>query len=140
MSDVFTPEQRSRVMASIAGRDTGPEVALRKALWAEGVRGWRCHRADLPGKPDVAFGRGKLAVFVDGAFWHGHPSKFQKGKSGDFWDAKIARNIERDTTVNRLLADAGWTVVRIWDFEISDDAARCALRVRETLEALRGSS
>ncbi|MGI8731365.1 MAG: hypothetical protein ACR2LK_15525 [Solirubrobacteraceae bacterium] len=65
-------------MARVKGRDTGPEVTLRRALYAAGVRGWRCHRKSLPGRPDVAFGPARLAVFVDGAFWHGHPLAWAK--------------------------------------------------------------
>src|SRR3954470_5771021 len=83
--DPLSPEKRSRLMSKVKTRDTAPELTLRKALWAGGVRGWRCHRRDLPGRPDLAFGRLRCAVFVDGAFWHGHPSKFRPGKSGDFW-------------------------------------------------------
>jgi DNA mismatch endonuclease (patch repair protein) len=112
---------RSRVMARVRGRDTGPELALRRALWAVGLRGWRCHRGDLPGRPDVAFGRAKLAVFVDGAFWHGHPAKYWPGRCGPYWDEKIARNQARDRRVDEALSRLGWRVLRLWDFEVLDD-------------------
>lgn len=92
MADFLSKETRSRVMARIRSRDTKPELALRRALHAAGVRGWRLHRRDLPGRPDLAFGPARLAVFVDGAFWHGHPDYFTPGKSGAYWDAKMARN------------------------------------------------
>ncbi len=116
-------------MARVRGRDTGPELALRRALWAAGVRGWRCHRRDLPGRPDLAFSRARLAVFVDGAWWHGHPDYFTPGKSGDFWDRKITGNVERDRRADADLAAAGWRVVRLWDFEMARNAEAAARRV-----------
>src|SRR5262245_50441051 len=122
-------------MSRIRSRDTKPEIALRKELFASGVRGWRCHPRGLPGKPDIAFTRWKLAVFVDGCFWHGHPDYFTPGKSGEYWDAKIARTQERDRLANDALAQAGWKVLRLWDFEVEADAGACAGRVRDILEA-----
>jgi DNA mismatch endonuclease, patch repair protein len=129
MPDTYSAEVRSRVMARVKGRDTGPEVALRKALYRRGLRGWRCHRADLPGKPDVAFGRARVAVFVDGGFWHGHPTKWWPGRSGPYWDEKIARNQSRDRRVDAELADLGWRVLRLWDFEIVRDPDTAAASV-----------
>lgn len=129
MPDSYPPEVRSRVMRQVKGRDTSTEMMLRRNLYAIGVRGWRCHRSDLSGKPDLAFGRAKLAVFVDGAFWHGHPSKYWPGRSGPYWDAKIARNQARDRRVDEELKAAGWRVVRLWDFEVEKDPAGAALRI-----------
>ena len=126
MPDTYSPEVRSRVMARVKGRDTGPELALRRALHRLGVRGWRCHRATLPGKPDLAFGRARLAVFVDGGFWHGHPSKWWPGRSGAYWDAKIARNIERDRQADAALEELGWRVLRLWDFDVMRDPESAA--------------
>lgn len=133
MPDVFTPEERSRIMAGIRVRDTGPEVALRRAMWALGIRGWRCDRKDLPGRPDIAFFRARLAVFVDGAFWHGHPSKYKAGQSGDFWDRKIAENTARDRRADNALAGLGWATVRLWDFEVNADPMAAASQVRTRL-------
>lgn len=135
MPDTYPPEVRSRVMARVRGRDTGPELALRRAMHRRGLRGWRCHRAGLPGKPDVAFGRARLAVFVDGGFWHGHPSKWWPGRSGDYWDAKIARNMERDRAADAALAALGWRVLRLWDFDVKRDPDAAAGRVEEALAA-----
>lgn len=81
----------------------------------------------------MIFGRYRLAVFVDGAFWHGHPDKYWKGRSGPYWDAKIGRNMERDQLVNRELTAAGWRVLRLWDFEIERDPLAAAQRVRSAL-------
>jgi DNA mismatch endonuclease (patch repair protein) len=129
MTDFLSKETRSRVMSRIRSKDTKPELALRRALWQAGVRGWRVHRKGLPGKPDLAFGRRRVAVFVDGCFWHGHPDFFKPGKSGAYWDAKIARTQERDRLANEALAEAGWRVVRLWDFEVERDLAGCVERV-----------
>lgn len=108
-------------MARIRSKDTKPELAVRRGLYAAGARGWRCHPKAVPGRPDVAFTRRKIAVFVDGRFWHGHPDYFTPGKSGDYWDAKIARTQERDRIANQALVDQGWKVLRFWDFEIEED-------------------
>lgn len=123
-------------MARIRSKDTKPEMALRQALYAAGIRGWRCHPKAVPGKPDIAFTRRRVAVFVDGRFWHGHPDFFTPGKSGDYWDAKIARTQERDRIANETLAADGWTVLRFWDFEVEDDLERVVESVASAL-ALR---
>jgi len=121
------------MMSAVRARDTRPELLLRRALWSIGLRGWRCHRNTLPGRPDLSFGRFRIAVFVDGAFWHGHPDRFTPGKSGPYWDAKIRRNVERDRENDRDLVELGWTVLRFWDFEVRRDPDGCARRVAEVL-------
>lgn len=123
-------------MSRVRVRDTAPELLLRRALWAAGVRGYRLHVAKLPGKPDVAFIGPKLAVFVDGAFWHGHPDYYH-GQSGPFWDTKIQTNRERDARVNAQLASLGWEVLRLWDFEVEKDPAACVARVATALDQSR---
>ena len=127
-------------MARVKASDTEPELALRRALFALGVRGWRCHRRDLLGKPDLAFGRGRLAIFVDGAFWHGHPSRYRPGQSGAFWDEKIQRNVERDREVDNGLASRGWAVLRLWDFEVKHNSLAAARRVARALDDLRSTN
>jgi DNA mismatch endonuclease, patch repair protein len=136
----MSKETRSRVMSRIRSRDTKPEVALRRALFASGVRGWRCHPKQVAGRPDVAFTKWRVAVFVDGAFWHGHPDYFTPGKSGAYWDAKMERNRERDRRADEALADAGWRVLRLWDFEVNADPAGCVRRVLSELEHAREAS
>jgi DNA mismatch endonuclease (patch repair protein) len=121
-------------MAGIRSKDTKPELAIRQGLFALGVRGWRCHTRSLPGRPDVAFTRWRVAVFVDGAFWHGHPDHFTFGKSGAYWDAKIARTQERDRLANEELRGRGWTVLRFWDFEIREDPAACLAKIVAALQ------
>lgn len=122
-------------MARIRSKDTKPELALRRALWAAGIRGWRVHPKALPGKPDVAFTRRRVAVFVDGCFWHGHPDFFTPGKSGSYWDSKIARTQERDRLANEALASDGWVVLRFWDFEVEADVASCVAAVASALSS-----
>jgi DNA mismatch endonuclease, patch repair protein len=120
-------------MAAVRATDTSPEVSLRRALYAAGIRGWRCHYRRAPGKPDIAWPGRKVAVFVDGAFWHGHASRHKPGRSGMYWDEKIERNVERDRRVDGQLCEAGWTVLRLWDFEIARDPAGTVERVRAVL-------
>jgi DNA mismatch endonuclease, patch repair protein len=120
-------------MARIRSRDTKPELLLRRALYANGVRGWRCHPRHVLGKPDIAFTRLRLAVFVDGRFWHGHPEFFTPGKSGPYWDAKIQRTQERDRHTTTTLIASGWDVQRFWDFEVESEIDRV---VSDVLRAL----
>lgn len=124
-------------MARIRSKDTKPERTLRSALFAAGIRGWRCHPKDVPGKPDVAFVKHRVAVFVDGRFWHGHPDYFTFGKSGAYWDEKIARTQERDRLANEALETAGWLVVRFWDFEVEQDLEGCVEEVMAVLQEAR---
>jgi DNA mismatch endonuclease (patch repair protein) len=126
-------------MAAVGSRNTTPEVRLRKALYAVGVRGWRCHYRRAPGTPDLAWPGSRVAVFVDGAFWHGHPSRHRPGRSGDYWDKKIARNVERDREVDRELEALGWAVERIWDFEIRRDLDAVVERVAGLVQNRRAS-
>jgi DNA mismatch endonuclease, patch repair protein len=121
-------------MAAIRSRNTGPEVALRRALRAAGLVGYRCHHPGLPGKPDIAYTRWGVAVFVDGAYWHGHPDHFTFGKLGDYWDEKVRRTQQRDRDQERALMTAGYDVIRIWDFEVKKDADACAMTVAEVLK------
>jgi DNA mismatch endonuclease (patch repair protein) len=134
MPDHLDVTSRSRLMSRVRTKNTAPELALRRALWAAGVRGWRLHPKDIPGRPDLAFRKRRLAVFVDGAFWHGHPDYYH-GQSGPFWDAKIDRNRERDRAVNEALHAAGWQVLRFWDFETERDVVGCVERIFDALRS-----
>jgi DNA mismatch endonuclease (patch repair protein) len=122
-------------MSRIRSSDTGPELALRRALWRAGLRGYRVHLRSLPGRPDIVWPRFKVAVFVDGAFWHGHPSAFKPGKSGAYWDAKIARNVARDKASGLALEALGWRVIRLWDFQLKRDLDGCVADIDEALAA-----
>ena len=99
-------------MARVKGRDTQPEVRLRKELWKTGIR-YRVSVTDLPGKPDVVFHKSKVAVFVDGAFWHGKKLSAERlGEMSDYWQDKIRRNVVRDQEVNATLKSMGYIVFR----------------------------
>lgn len=126
---------RSRTMAAIRSSNTGPERLLRKSLRVVGLLGYRCHDRRLPGRPDIVFTRWRVAVFVDGAFWHGHPDFFEFGKLGAYWDEKIKRTQERDAMQQAALRELGFNVVRFWDFDVAANASRCALAVAEALAA-----
>jgi DNA mismatch endonuclease (patch repair protein) len=134
LTDFLSPETRSKVMSRIRSKDTKPELILRRELFRHGIRGWRCHAKHIAGKPDLAFTRWRVAIFVDGCFWHGHPEFFTPGKSGAYWDAKIARTQERDRIANEKLGETGWQVLRFWDFEVEQDLASCVGRVVAALE------
>lgn len=129
MTDTRTPEQRRRIMAAVRAKDTSPEIAVRRALYEVGVRGWRCHYKGAPGTPDLAWPALRVALFVDGAFWHGHPSRHRPGRSGSYWDEKIARNVSRDRQVDADLAKAAWIVLRVWDFEVRRDLSDVITRI-----------
>ena len=123
--------ERSAVMRAVKSRDTGPERAVR-AMLREIAPGYRLHRADLPGKPDIAYGRRKLAIFVHGCFWHGHDcarGNRPPRDNAEYWRAKIARNRVRDAANLEKLAALGWRTLVVYE---------CALKDRETLrEALQ---
>ncbi|WP_354222283.1 very short patch repair endonuclease [Bradyrhizobium sp. F1.4.3] len=126
--DVLTPRQRSHCMSRIRGKDTKPEMVLRRALWSADLR-YRLH-VRIPGRPDIVFIRARVAVFCDGCFWHGCPKHSVKPKTNSsFWSTKLAKNKARDEKVDAVLRAGGWTVMRFWEHEIEDDAARVARRV-----------
>ena len=132
-TDVFSPEQRSAVMARIKGRDTKPERAVRRLLTAMGLR-YRLHRGDLPGRPDLALGPRKTAIFVHGCFWHGHdcPRGSRRPKqNAEFWAAKIARNRARDGRNVAALDILGWRALTVWECELRNEATLRARLDRE---------
>jgi DNA mismatch endonuclease (patch repair protein) len=134
----FSPTPgRSRNMAAIRSRDTKPELLLRAALRRAGLSGYRCHHPKLPGKPDIAFSRHRLAIFIDGAFWHGHPEHFTFGKNGDYWDEKIRRTQQRDRDQQAALEALGYRVIRFWDFEVKANVHECVASVEEAILAPR---
>ena len=126
MADVMTPEQRSRCMAAVKGKDTKPEMIVRKYLFSRGLR-FRVQVRKLPGTPDIALPKYKTVIFVNGCFWHGHEDckYFRLPKSNfEFWKEKIERNIERDRESMQALLDLGWKVIRVWECELRNRANR----------------
>ena len=126
-------------MSRQASRDTLPELLLRRRLHARGLR-YTVHRrpvAEVRRTADIVFSRVRVAVFVDGCFWHGCPQHATAPKTNAvWWSTKLARNVERDRETDALLTDAGWSVVRVWEHESPEDAAA---RVQAVVEASRRS-
>lgn len=104
-------------MSRIKGKDTGLEIRVRSELHRRGLR-FRKHVKELPGKPDVVFVAAKVAVFIDGDFWHGYRFPSWEHKVSDFWKRKISKNRERDNKNHRKLRNTGWKVVRLWQYDI----------------------
>lgn len=124
-------EARSRVMRAVRGRDTGPEMAVRRLLHGMGYR-FRLHRADLPGTPDLVFPARRTVVFVHGCFWHGHDcprGARAPRRNADYWAAKVARNRARDLRTAAALDAAGWRSLEIWECALRDRAALAAALV-----------
>lgn len=126
MTDTMTPEERSRCMAAIKGKDTKPEMIVRKYLFSRGLR-YRVQVKKLPGRPDIVLRKYKTVVFVDGCFWHGHEGCrfFRLPKSNvEFWQQKIERNMARDSRNEMLLEAMGWRVLRVWECDVRAVAGR----------------
>jgi DNA mismatch endonuclease (patch repair protein) len=123
MVDVLTPEQRRLNMSRIRGKDTKPELVLRRGLHALGLR-FRLHRKDLPGRPDMVFPRYRAAVLVHGCFWHAHDCPMFKWPATrrEFWTAKIEGNRARDLRDLAGLATAGWRVLVVWECALKGPA------------------
>ena len=125
MTDIVDSNRRSELMAGIRGRDTAPELAVRRIAHRMGLR-FRLHRKDLPGRPDLVFPRHRLAVFVHGCFWHRHEgcryASTPKSRIA-FWTEKFAANVDRDARQEAALRTLGWRVLVIWQCETKDEAA-----------------
>lgn len=134
--DDLTPEQRRKNMQAIKSKDTTIELALRKALWHKGIR-YRKNFKGLPGKPDIAITKYKIAVFCDSDYWHGYDweNRNQRIKSNrDYWVPKIERNMQRDKEVTEALEKAGWKVLRFWEFQIRKELENCIEAVCAAVE------
>ena len=119
-TDVFSPEKRSAVMRRVRGRDTTPELKVRRILREAGI-GYRLGGCGLPGRPDLVMKGRRIALFVHGCFWHGHdcPRGARQPKTNaEYWSAKIGRNRVRDARTTGELTDAGWTVLVVWECEM----------------------
>lgn len=119
MADIVSKEKRSQMMSCIKGKNTKPELIIRRALFAAGFR-YRLHDAKLAGRPDLVFPKYKTALFINGCFWHGHHCSLFRipASNSEFWADKIYRNQENDHRNRNLLISAGWKVVTIWECSI----------------------
>lgn len=126
-------EMTSKVMSANKGRDTGPELTLRKALWANGLKGYRVHKKDVPGRPDISYPGRMLAIFVHGCYWHRCPHcDLPLPKSHmEFWKEKFERNKERDARKVKELEERGWRTLVVWECEINEDLESVMSRVAE---------
>ena len=135
--DVLTPEQRRKNMRRIRSKDTKAEVLLRKALWHKGYR-YRKNYNRLPGKPDIAITKYKIAIFCDSEFFHGMNWTIKKEKlnnsvRSEFWISKIERNMERDYENEKSLQFLGWRVIRFWSNDILKNTKECVMAIEELI-------
>jgi DNA mismatch endonuclease (patch repair protein) len=137
--DTLTSEQRHKCMTRIKGKDTSIEVLLRKALWRDGIR-YRKNFALLPGKPDIAITKHKIAIFCDGELWHGKDWENKKHRintNRDYWISKIERNIVRDIDNEKKLENMGWVVIRYWGKEIKKNTIDCVNEIKEIIYEIK---
>jgi DNA mismatch endonuclease, patch repair protein len=133
--DVLTPKQRRKCMSRIKNKNTSIEILLRKALWREGIR-YRKNLATLPGKPDIAITKYKIAIFCDGELWHGrnwNKSKNAIKTNRNYWIPKIEKNIQRDIRNEIDLRNMGWTVLRFWGMDIEKSLIKCVGEIKEII-------
>lgn len=128
MADIYSPEERSRIMALIKSKNSKAELMAFRYLRHQKVY-FQKHYARAPGKPDIALPRKKKAVFIDGEFWHGKDYERLHSKYSDYWKSKIQRNMARDSENEAALLKAGWKVLRVWDKDI--------VRLRTRLDTLQ---
>lgn len=132
MADNLTPENRLKTMRAVKGKNTGLERSVGSMLAGMRVKGWRKHARELPGHPDIVFDAKRVAIFVDGCFWHGCPicNRPLPKSNADYWIRKIESNIRRATKANEELAQTGWKVVRIWEHELREPVSRGEVRLK----------
>lgn len=134
--DNLTKEQRHKNMKNIRSKDTKIEVVLRKALWSKGYR-YRKNCKDLPGKPDIALTKYKIAIFCDSEYFHGKDwyevwlPRIRRGNNPEYWEKKITRNMARDLEINKELEYLGWTVIRFWGKDILKNTDECVAVIEE---------
>jgi DNA mismatch endonuclease (patch repair protein) len=137
LTDIFNKEKRSEIMGKIRGKNTAPEVLVRKILFSKGYR-YRIHDNRLPGSPDISLPRHKLVIMVHGCFWHGHARcrlfRIPKTRVA-FWKEKIGRNRVRDASVKRRLKRQGWRVLTVWECQLKP--ARIGRTMEKVFMALR---
>ena len=133
--DVLTRQQRSRNMSAIRSRgNRTTEKAVRFCLVRAGIRGWELHSSALPGRPDFVFHKERLAVFIDGCYWHGCPKCYRAPTTNkSYWSQKLIRNVTRDRAITRILRKGGWRVVRFWEHQSKKSASSVVRKIRELL-------
>lgn len=138
LADIVPREVRSRMMAGIRGKDTKPELIVRRALHGRGLR-FRLHRSDLPGRPDIVLPKYRTAIFVNGCFWHGHDCpmfKWPKTREA-FWRTKIEGNKDRDADALVRIANAGWNVEVVWECELRSSTGEIQSTLSKLYDRIR---
>lgn len=145
--DVLTPKQRQKCMSKVRAKDTRPEVLLRRLLWQEGIR-YRKNYNALPGRPDIALTKCKIAIFIDGEFWHGKGydggnysshkynslrEQLEHSNNSEFWKQKIERNMQRDLEADAELNGLGWVVLRFWSKDVLRQPDECVQVIKEAI-------
>jgi DNA mismatch endonuclease, patch repair protein len=130
-------EAVSRVMSANRAKNTSPEIKLRKALWGHGLRGYRLHPKGIPGRPDIAFSKSKLAIFVNGCFWHRCARCMDRlpSTNTDFWKAKFQRNVDRDLRKAQQLRRLGWRVNFVWECDLKSDVGKVVAKIDRRLNS-----
>ncbi|RTQ45843.1 very short patch repair endonuclease [Hymenobacter gummosus] len=125
----------TKTMQGNKGKDSKPELLLRKALWDAGVRGYRLHRKDLPGKPDLVFPAKKLVVFVHGCYWHSCPicAIARPRHNATYWNEKLSGNSRRDAAHTAKLAEAGWRVHTVWECQVKSSLSEAVQHIQDLL-------
>jgi DNA mismatch endonuclease, patch repair protein len=136
VADTFNKQQRSRIMAAVRGwGNKATELVLVRIFHEAGLTGWRRH-AKIPGRPDFIFRKERVAIFVDGCFWHGCAKHCRKPATNKkYWDAKIRRNIKRDRRTRAELRGAGWKVLRIWEHDLKKNLQQVQRKIERNLNA-----
>lgn len=131
MADNLSKEKRSKVMASIRGKDTKPEITIRKLLWKEGVR-YRIHNKSIYGAPDISIKKDRIAVFIDGCFWHGCRRCYKEPTTNTaFWREKVHNNKKRRRKVRKVLKKQGWHVQEFWEHEVNSEPCKVMNKIIE---------
>lgn len=136
-SPIPVNEARSKIMSAIRGKNTKPELLLRKELWSQGIKGYRLHWKKVPGRPDIAFVNRKIAIFVNGCFWHRCPkcNLSTPKHNSSYWKDKFLKNVERDRAKTIQLQEAGWKVITIWECELKSDVKKTVDKISEFLSS-----
>lgn len=132
--DRLTPEQRSKLMSRVKGKNTKPEMIVRRWLHSQGYR-FRLHRKDLPGKPDIVLPKYRTVILVHGCFWHRHEGCRRSSTPAtrtEFWEKKFQRTIDRDTMVQEKLKALGWNVLVIWECEVENGSFKAKIKIQQT--------
>lgn len=139
MADRMSKKARSRTMSKIRSKNTKIEMIIRKTLWKKGYR-YRVH-TKLKGKPDIVFPKYRMAIFIDGCFWHKCPKCYKEPQSNRaYWIPKIERNAVRDKENEAYLKNAGWKIIRIWEHEVKKNTDKCIRRIERDILLLRNNA